>query len=115
MEIYLHDSPAMFQFVLRGMLSGDDVPNLEHAWITARSVLMSRDLVLEVSGMTGADASGMELLSRMRNSGAQLTAEQTPQSEDFLRSLSLPLPTSRGLHKHRWASRFCGLAACESK
>ena len=33
MDMYQHDGVEMFEFVLRGELSGDGVQNLEHAWI----------------------------------------------------------------------------------
>ena len=42
----------MFEFVLRGELSGDGVQNLEHAWNTARSILAGRMLVVDISGKT---------------------------------------------------------------
>jgi len=89
MEMYQHDSAAMFRFVLRGDLTGDRVQELEHAWNAARSTLNARQLVVDVSGIRNADRCGTELLFRMKESGARLTATLPPASEDFLRSLGL--------------------------
>jgi hypothetical protein len=74
MDVYLHDSSTALRFVLRGELAGGDAQDLEHAWTTANSVLGSRELVVDVSAVTDADAGGRELLSRMRQSGARVTA-----------------------------------------
>lgn len=74
MQLYQHDSSSTFRFVLRGSLEGPWVRELEHAWITAASVLRGKELVLDVSGLTGTDENGLNLLSRMRESGARLTA-----------------------------------------
>jgi ABC-type transporter Mla MlaB component len=80
MDMYQHDSATMFQFVLRGELIGDPVQDLEHAWKTAKSILAGKELVVDISGITNADPSGVDLLSRMRESGARLTAALTPAS-----------------------------------
>ncbi len=96
MEMYQHDSATMFRFVLRGDLTGCQVPELEHAWITSRSILKGRDLVVDVSGIADADEFGVDLLSRMRDSGARLTVALPPKSEGVLRSLGLPVAAPCG-------------------
>lgn len=98
MEIYQHDSAAMFRFVLRGRLDGEHVVELEHAWTTARSILQHRELVVDVGGIWDADRKGAELLLRMRDAGARLTAALPPKSEELLRSLGVPAaPCGRSL------------------
>jgi anti-anti-sigma regulatory factor len=94
--MYLHDSAAMFRFVLKGELSGLRAQDLEQAWTTAQSTLNGRELVVDVSGLTGADESGVGLLARMRSEGARLTAALPPKSEEFLRSLGLSVAAPRG-------------------
>jgi len=96
MEMYQHDSATMFRFVLRGHLAGDRVTELEHAWTTAKSILKGKELVVDVSGIKDADKFGMDLLLRMRASGARLTAAQPPKSEELLRSLGLPVAAPSG-------------------
>jgi len=82
MDMYQHDSATMFQFVLRGELMGDRVQDLAHAWNTARSILAGKDLVVDISGITSADPLGVDLLSRMRESGARLTPATPLRSEE---------------------------------
>ena len=72
MVMYLHDSSAMFCFVLQGELAGVSVRELEHAWTTAGSILSGRDLVVDISDLTNADPAGRQLLDHMRQSGARI-------------------------------------------
>ena len=96
MEMYQHDSAAMFRFVLRGDLTGGCVSELEHAWTTAKSILNGRGLVVDVSGITHADEFGVDLLSRMRDTGARLAAALPPASEEFLRPLGVAVAAPGG-------------------
>jgi len=100
MKIYQHDSAARFQFVLSGNLTGDRVVSLEHAWTTARSVLKRKELLVDVSGLREADPVGVDLLARMRDSGARLTATAPPESRELLQSLGL-----QAAAPHRHSSR----------
>lgn len=89
MQMYLNDSAKSFEFVLHGELTGDAVESLEQAWITATSILNGKEVFVDVSPLTAADAEGIELLCRMTGSGARLRAARPPQSEEFLRSLGV--------------------------
>ena len=97
MDMYQHDSATRFQFVLRGELIGDRVQDLEHAWKTAKSILAGKELVVDIAGLTNADPSCVDLLSRMRESGARLSAALPPESEGFLRSLGVSVAAPCGL------------------
>ena len=89
MKMYLNDSVQSFEFVLHGQLTGDAVQSLEQAWITATSILNGKEVLVDVSALTTADARGIELLYRLTGSGARLRAERPPQSVEFLRSLGV--------------------------
>ena len=89
MQMYLNDSVKIFEFVLRGELTGDAVRSLEQAWITATSILNGKEVLVDVAALTAADAGGIELLCRMTGSGARLRAALPPHSEEFLRSLGV--------------------------
>ena len=91
MEMFQHDSATIFKFVLQGELAGVGVQELEHAWITARSILATKALMVDISGITNADAAGVELLSRMRATGAHLNAALPLESAEFIRSMSIPV------------------------
>jgi len=98
MQRYLNDSAKTFEFVLQGELTGDAVQSLKHAWITATSILNGKEVLVDVSALTAADAEGIELLYRMTRSGARLRAALPPRSEEFLRSLGVLVaaPPRRG-------------------
>ena len=91
MEIYLNDSVKSFEFVLKGDLADGAVRSLEQAWVTATSILGGKEVSVEVSGLTAADQAGVELLYRMKASGARLTGALPPDSEELLRSLGMPV------------------------
>ena len=110
MNMYQHDSATMFRFVLRGELVGDRVQDLEHAWNTVKSILPGKQLVVDISGITYADAPGVDLLSRMRESGACLTPALAPESSAIFRRSGVPMVAPRGRQGSSWAFRFLRLA-----
>jgi ABC-type transporter Mla MlaB component len=91
-EIYQHDGATAFRFELKGRLDGAQVENLEHAWRCASSILRGKDLVIDISGLTGADPRGVALLSRLRESGARLVGPAPFQLAEFARALGIPPP-----------------------
>src|SRR5271165_950740 len=98
MQMYLNDRVKTFEFVVRGELTGDAVQSLKHAWITATSILNGKEVLVDVSALTAADAEGIGLLCRMTGSGARLRAALPPHSPEFLRSLGVLVaaPPPRG-------------------
>lgn len=72
MDLYQHDGSKSYRIVLRGELSGPWVQELESVWTTAKSILGGKTLLVDASGMTRADTSGIALLRRMEQSGAQI-------------------------------------------
>ena len=69
---YMHDGAAAFRLELSGDLSRDGIEDLEQAWGTASSMLGERRLVIDLSYVTGVDATGRELLNRWHSQGARL-------------------------------------------
>ena len=113
MQMYLNDSVKTFEFVLQGELTGNSVQSLEYAWITATSILNGKEVLVDVSALTAADAQGIELLDRMTGSGARLRAALPPHSEEFLRSLGVLVvaPPRRGSPWILGLRRLFGLTA----
>ena len=102
LEIYLNDSIANFEFALQGELAGDAVRRLEQAWITATSILDGKEVFVEVSALSAADAGGFELLDRMTASGARLRAALPLHSEDLLRSLGVMVAAPCRRERRTW-------------
>jgi len=112
MQMYLHDSVKTFGFVLRGKLTGEAVQSLEQAWITATSILDGKEVFVDLSALTAANAEGIELLHRITASGARLRAALPPGSEEFLRSLGVPVgvPSRRSGGSWEGLRRLFGFA-----
>ena len=102
MQMYLNDSVETFEFVLRGELTGDAVQSLKYAWITATSILHGKEVLVDVSALTAADAEGIELLYSMAESGARLRATLPPHSEELLRSLGVLVVAPPRLGSRPW-------------
>jgi len=69
---YMHDGPDAFRFELTGRLSKDAARDLEQAWRTAASTIGKRRVTIDISGLTGIDGNGHELLDRWAGEGARL-------------------------------------------
>ncbi len=78
LTVYQHDAATAFRFVLTGMLAGSDVEELEHAWMTAHSVMKGKELIVDITSVLEMDAAGTELLARMRASGARILSSPEP-------------------------------------
>jgi predicted HD phosphohydrolase len=48
MDYYQHDEATTFRFQLAGELAGPWVTDLEHAWQTASSITLHKQLVLDL-------------------------------------------------------------------
>jgi ABC-type transporter Mla MlaB component len=91
MDYYQHDEATTFRFQLAGELAGPWVTDLEHAWQTASSITLHKQLVLDLSDLTGADVPGVQLLQRMLGSGAKRVSAEPPASPGLLNSLGVPI------------------------
>lgn len=105
MDMYQHDGPRIFRFVLSGELSDDAVHQLAWSWQTAKSILGDKELIVDISGLAKADAPGLELLFRMREAGACLKADLPAVSPEFLGQLGVSALAPRSYSG--WLARIC--------
>src|SRR4051812_42805403 len=106
MEMHQHDSAACFRFVLRGEVTQEDARQLWSAWETAQSITNGRPVVVEVSGITKADAGALEVLIKMQTSGIAITAIRPVVCSELLRCFDLPSDTSRAGRSLFWPIRM---------
>jgi ABC-type transporter Mla MlaB component len=106
MVLYQHDSPATYRFVPRGPLTGEGVLQMQYAWDTTKSILGSKVVIVELSGVTDVDSSGLDLLSRMRESGARLTAAAPPDCEELHQFFTVPAAGPRPCRVNTWMLRI---------
>jgi len=103
LDFYQHDGAAAFRFVVAGSLEGAAVRELDQAWATADSVIHGKQLVFDLSALSGADPAGVALLRRMRESGARIVAPESPALRE-----TLGLPAAAGESGFRTAWRQLG-------
>jgi len=107
MDYYQHDGATTFRFQLAGELAGPGVTDLEHAWKTASSIMDGKQLIVDVSKVTGADPIGLQLLRRMLGAGARLVSAEPPGTAEWLRSLGAPVAyTPRPQPEHSFWSKL---------
>jgi hypothetical protein len=71
---YMHDGSSAFSFELAGDLSDEGARELEQAWRTATSVIGEKELLIDLTYVTGFDEAGHELLNKWHAHGARLVA-----------------------------------------
>jgi hypothetical protein len=72
MTLYQHDRASMFRFEIRGELCGSVLRELEGCWETAMPTFGPRRVVVDLTGVTSWDDSGLELICRFRAAGAEV-------------------------------------------
>ena len=78
---YIHDRVAVCRLQLLGQLTEADLPDLNGCWLTARTILGKRPLVLDLHGLASVDEAGKQWLAGVMQEGA------TCSPEGFLREL----------------------------
>lgn len=107
MDMYQHDSPSDFRFVLHGELTNAAAQQLQWAWETAKSILNGKQLIIEVSGVTKADCAGIDLLIRMRESGARITVARQPECQELVQVVDISAAAPSGKSgKLAWVVRI---------
>ena len=70
LKYYIHDGVDNFRLQLIGELAEQDVPELTGCWNTARTILVNRKLVLDLTQLKRTDEAGREWLLSMVREGA---------------------------------------------
>jgi hypothetical protein len=86
LRYYLHDGSSALRFKLSGFLAGAEVTELEQCWRTASSTLGSRNFLIDVSELAGADPAGCALIGLWKHSGARFMAK-SEESRLFVESI----------------------------
>jgi anti-anti-sigma regulatory factor len=82
-RITIEESSNTICLIVEGKLSGEWVPALEAVAGRARDDRREKQLVIDLSGISGMDAAGRLLISSFRNSGVRLQ-NFDPLSESLL-------------------------------
>jgi hypothetical protein len=116
---YMHDGPTAFSIELAGTLAAESAKKLEQDWRSASAVIGRKELVVDLSFVTGIDPVGRQLLLRWRKNGATIVAS-TPESRALVESIiGHPLPptariayTSKPYRLGRSSTTYFRLSDC---
>jgi outer membrane protein TolC len=74
LKITIHDAPETLTFQLEGRLIGAWARELEQSWMTARSVVGRKSVIVDLTGATFIDNEGKRVLARLFHEGARFKA-----------------------------------------
>jgi len=110
-RVTIHDGSSEFRLQLQGNLGSAESREVESCWRTAASTIGGRRFTVDLSLVRSLDTPAAELLSRMRDSGAELKGGS--ERLDHVRELEggpvVPPTKSNAL---LCLSRFATLVAC---
>ena len=112
MAIYIHDEAARLRLRVTGDLDEQAARELASCWNTASSVVGSRRIVLDLTGLVSAHAAARELLGDLREHGAEFMTQSAFQSELVAEITGAEIaqrPRERGVG--RWLKGVLGTAA----
>ncbi len=75
LKYYLHDSTTALRFQLLGTLSEGDIRDLQGCWITAKTTVAGRRLVMDLRALRTTDEAGKQWLLSMAHEGAEYLPE----------------------------------------
>jgi ABC-type transporter Mla MlaB component len=120
-SFYIHDGAQALTLQITGELTEGAALELEQTWLTARSTLAGRQLLVDLGNAISVDTGGQTVLRRLARHGARfITASQLsePLAEEVSRRTPEPLPSQRPSLWNRLACCFrtlCGRAKASVK
>jgi hypothetical protein len=116
---YIHDGADILTLRIIGPLAGGATAEVEQAWLTARSTLAGRGLVVELGDHAVADIGGMALLRHLARHGARFVTT-SPLADALAEAASqrtpefLPTPKPTLWNRLACCLRiFCGLVKAQ--
>jgi hypothetical protein len=120
-SFYIHDGAQALTLQISGALSQGAAAELEQTWLTARSTLAGRELLVDLGNVISVDDDGQTVLRRLAGDGAKfITASSLTEAlaEEVSRRMPELLPAPRPSLWNRLACclrTFCGTAKASLK
>lgn len=70
-SFYIHDGPQALTLQIRGAVTQGAAAELEQTWLTARSTLAGRELLIDLANVISVDDDGQTVLRRLASHGAR--------------------------------------------
>ena len=81
MAIYIHDEAARLRLRVTGELDERAAKELASCWTTASSVVGARKIVVDLTGLTGAQEPGRQLLEALFREGVEFLGQSEVQTK----------------------------------
>lgn len=120
-SFYIHDGAQALTLQISGTLTQGAAAELEQTWLTARSTLAGRELLVDLCNVISADDGGQTVLRRLASHGARfITSSRLTEAlaEEASRRMPELLPVPRASVWNRLAcclKTFCGTAKASLK
>jgi len=120
-SFYIHDGAQALTLQISGALTPGAAAELEQTWLTARSTLAGRELLVDLGNVISVDDDGRAVLRRLAGDGAKfITASRLTEAlaEEVSRRMPELLPEPRPSVWKRLACclrTFCGAAKVSLK
>jgi hypothetical protein len=120
-SFYIHDGAQALTLQIGGALTQGAAAELEQTWLTARSTLAGRELLVDLGNVISVDDDGQTVLRRLAGDGAKfITASSLTEAlaEEVSRRMPELLPAPRPSLWNRLACclrTFCGTAKASLK
>jgi anti-anti-sigma regulatory factor len=115
-SFYIHDGAQALTLQISGAMTQGAAAELEQTWLTARSTLAGRELLIDLGNVVSVDDDGQTVLRRLASQGARfITASRLTEAVAAEVSRRVPelLPAPRPSVWNRLAyclRTFCGTA-----
>ncbi len=70
-SLYIHDGAQALTLQISGAVTQGSAAELEQTWLTARSTLAGRELLIDLGDVTSVDDDGQTVLRRLASQGAR--------------------------------------------
>src|SRR5450759_2546660 len=78
-SLYIHDGTQALTLQISGAVTQGSAAELEQTWLTARSTLAGRELLIDLGNVTSVNDDGQTVLRRLASQGARTLARAAPQ------------------------------------
>ena len=113
LSIYVHDGAQALTLRVIGALSDGAAAELEQTWLTARSTLTDRELLVDLGDVIAVDTGGQTVLRRLASHGAKFITS-SPLTDSLAEKASRRTPRALPARSPGVWSRFacCLRTAC---
>ena len=90
-SLYIHDGAQALTLQISGAVTQGSAAELEQTWLTARSTLAGRELLIDLGSVISVDDDGQTVFRRLASQGARFISA-SPLSDSLAEQVSHRMP-----------------------